>query len=84
MQQENSEPGVCPNCGSEDVEYHPVGPIDTDPGVAYRGKCNDCGAKFLEHYELTWIENQLLSVPKRRRKRNGNEIPDKPDAAASS
>lgn len=78
---ELGEPGVCPNCGSEDVEYHPVGPIDTDTGVAYRGKCNDCGAKFLEHYELTWVGNQLLSVPKRRKK-HGNEI--SPNSSASS
>lgn len=77
-----SEPGICPNCGSEDVDYHPSHPIDTDAGVAYRGKCNVCGARFLEQYELVWLDTQLVSVPKRR-KRNGNKIPATNDAESS-
>jgi hypothetical protein len=44
-----NEPGVCPKCGSINIEY---GESTTGDGVClYPFKCNDCGAEAHEVYD---------------------------------
>lgn len=42
--------GICPYCGSENIEYL-AGGID-DAGYSYECECNHCTGKFLECYDL--------------------------------
>lgn len=44
------EEGVCPICGSDNIEY---GSLEVcDAGVYYSVRCEDCQASFQEHYNL--------------------------------
>jgi predicted Zn-ribbon and HTH transcriptional regulator len=44
--------GECPKCGSEDIDYDVLEIGDTY--AFYPAKCEDCGQKFEENYELTY------------------------------
>lgn len=44
--------GTCPICNSTNLTY---GTIEiTDVGVFYPATCEDCGADFEEHYNLSF------------------------------
>lgn len=56
------EQGICPVCGSENLSY---GVIDvTDVGVFYPATCEDCGANFEEHYDLTFAGHYKINSNK--------------------
>lgn len=62
---DNIGAGTCPNCESEDVENVGVNYLkDHNEGVSYLRRCNDCGAKFREVYQLEYLGSELVSVPK--------------------
>ena len=49
----SSEPGICPNCGSDAIEF---GEIELDGEcVWYPAECQDCGHTYRECYELSFI-----------------------------
>lgn len=55
-----TEPGVCPYCGSDDVEY---GTIDIDGDVLwYENQCNSCKEWFNEYYKLEFIGSRTDSA----------------------
>lgn len=54
--------GICPICGSENLTY---GTIDvTDMGVFYPTFCEDCGADFEEHYDLSFVGHYKINSNK--------------------
>lgn len=53
------EPGICPKCGSEAIDY---GSFDIG-GAYYEATCEGCGCEFQECYELKFVEN-IITEPK--------------------
>ena len=45
------EQGLCPYCGSEDIDYL-CGEFKDDNVYDYDCKCNKCGKQFIEGYHL--------------------------------
>ncbi len=53
----NSGVGICPKCGSEDLDY---GVIEVqDDMVYYPFTCSECGAEGKEWYDLDFIESTI-------------------------
>ena len=56
-----NEAGICPYCGSDDLEYGSMEP-ETNNLIYYPWECNDCGHKGEEWYQLTFdghtVENE--------------------------
>jgi len=50
-----NEPGVCPRCGSLDIDYGISDFLDDD--VYFRATCSACGLSFEEHYSLVFAES---------------------------
>ena len=48
------ENGVCPKCGSENIEYGDTN-ISGD-SLGYEFECQDCGCCATEWYDLTFVE----------------------------
>lgn len=53
---ENS-PGVCPVCGSRNLEYGPDRPESDE--MYYEWRCSDCGSAGREWYSLAFIEHTI-------------------------
>lgn len=51
------EEGVCPECGSTNLEYGESGIKDTSYG--YQWACDDCGAEGTEWYALSFSEHSV-------------------------
>ena len=51
---ENNQNGVCPECGSTNINYGVLEP--TDSGIMYQGSCCDCECEFEEHYTIEYSE----------------------------
>jgi hypothetical protein len=49
------EPGICPNCGSDDLDYD--GFTVEDGSCLYRWRCDGCGTSDKERYALTFSEH---------------------------
>lgn len=56
------EQGVCPKCGSLNIDYWHIkehndlnSELVTDQGVYYPATCLDCGHRFKEIYELSFV-----------------------------
>ena len=65
---EETDPGCCPNCGSENVDWPKTNnPADHKEGVAYRTVCKDCGCKYNEVYTLSFLGTEVLHVPRKRK-----------------
>jgi transposase-like protein len=56
IQELSQNPGVCPYCGSEMIDFH--GPDIADDQIFYDCDCEDCGNSFKEwylvEYDGTW------------------------------
>ena len=52
-----NEQGVCPKCGSTNLEYEPA--KNEGDMLCYPWKCNNCGADGEEWYELTFAGHNL-------------------------
>ena len=50
------EPGICPNCGSDDLSYEK--PITYTDVIEYPYHCNNCGADGAERYNLDFAESE--------------------------
>lgn len=50
------EPGICPNCGSDDLSYEK--PITYTDVIEYPYHCNNCGADGTERYNLDFAESE--------------------------
>jgi transcription elongation factor Elf1 len=49
------EEGKCPLCSSKNVYFYPMN--RDDAGLTYHAKCEDCGAKYDECYDLIFAGN---------------------------
>ena len=49
------EPGKCPYCGSENVEYGMSGPCEGE--YYYEANCYDCDNKWREYFTMTFNTN---------------------------
>lgn len=54
----NQEPGICPVCGKDDIQWH--GSDICDNSIRYDAECLDCGAYFEEWYNLVFTEQILV------------------------
>ena len=64
------EIGICPKCGSNDIEYRDVDigeelkaseyGIDSDIGSFNAVRCNNCNCKYLECYSLEFSKNIIV------------------------
>lgn len=75
----NYDPGTCPHCNSGDVVFTPL--QDEDECARYYGKCNDCHGYFVENNELTFLDNESLTmdeVPEAMRKLLDKKATTKP------
>lgn len=52
------EQGVCPYCGSSDIEYGASEPYD-DMMECYPADCNDCHRHFEEWYKLSFVGHNV-------------------------
>jgi len=48
-----SEAGVCPTCGSYNIDYESL-EIDSGDSVYYPAICEKCGQEFREYYDMTF------------------------------
>ena len=57
---DGSEENVCPFCGSEDIDFGVMEPIDGD-SIFHDCTCNNCDETFRSFYGLTfeshWVED---------------------------
>ncbi len=51
------EQGVCPYCGSTDIDYDPSS--HEDDMETYPATCNTCGKQFEEWYELHFVGHNV-------------------------
>ena len=75
----NYDPGICPNCGSEDLVFTPL--QDEDECTRYYGKCNSCHSYMAENNESVFICNETLTadeVPEALRKLLDKKATKKP------
>lgn len=49
---EYDNPGICPKCKSEDIDYGDSEPVDTS--YVYEAHCNKCGIDFKEWYDMVF------------------------------
>jgi transcriptional regulator NrdR family protein len=63
------EMGVCPKCGSDDIEYY-VTDFDMNT-VLHTCMCNKCGTRFTEYEETRYIG---YSIDDTQYDEDGNEI----------
>ena len=55
---EKSCEGVCPNCGSENINWHDS---DLQDGfIVYEATCDDCDTEFQEEYRLSYAITTYL------------------------
>lgn len=48
-----AEEGICPCCGSDDIDYGSF-ELDMPTGGYFECTCNECGATFDEWYDVTF------------------------------
>ena len=48
-----TEPGKCPKCGSENLDYSDSDILDN--GIDYNFTCNECGFSGKECYDLKFV-----------------------------
>lgn len=49
--------GICPVCGSDDLDYHSYEVEGTQ--LSYQWECNDCHSQGTEWYSLNFIEHEV-------------------------
>lgn len=54
------EPGVCPACGSDELDFESI-LIEDFPGACYPFVCTKCNATGREYYNLHFVEIVLDS-----------------------
>lgn len=53
----DSNPGVCPKCGSRDIEYKD---IDLCQGtLTQECCCNECGCRWAEYFNYTFDHKEI-------------------------
>jgi len=55
MKRLKGKAGECPYCGSNNIHYGKIVPLDDD--IYYKAKCNDCGREYKEYYSLNFEGN---------------------------
>lgn len=58
MNQKPHEPGICPVCGSEDLDYGVLIPYGNS--ISYPWTCNHCHAKGNEVYDLIFNQHENI------------------------
>jgi len=61
METIKSEQGVCPKCGSEDLDYGVMELMEES--IFYPYTCNKCGFRGKEWYSVTFSEHQNEDNP---------------------
>ena len=59
------EPGICPNCGSDDLSYEK--PITYTDVIEYPYHCNNCGADGAERYNLDFAESETNELDENKK-----------------
>lgn len=57
----SAEQGVCPCCGSDDIEYG-IAEVEFPTGVYQDCTCNKCGANFDEWYDIKFSGQWNISA----------------------
>ena len=52
-----TEPGICPVCGSDDINYQDPDFVDGD--LYYQCYCSNCSTGFEEWYNLSYAETVI-------------------------
>lgn len=59
-QQTEYKEGVCPICGSTNIEYSALEINDMDNSVFYPCTCNNCDSEWEEYYILTFSNHENI------------------------
>lgn len=58
MNQKAHEPGICPVCGNEDLDYGILTPYGDS--ISYPWTCHHCHTKGNEIYDLTFTHHEKI------------------------
>lgn len=59
MEKYKNEPGVCPKCGSHDLEYDVIN-VECEAAY-YPYTCNDCGQEGEEWYSMEFTGHNIIT-----------------------
>lgn len=52
----SQSPGICYNCGSQNLDYDDTEIFDN--AIGYKYTCNDCNSNGMEVYDLVFVVNE--------------------------
>ncbi len=56
----NIQPGICPKCGSDEIEYYDLQyDLGQECVLTQAFKCNKCGIKATENYAIQFLSTTI-------------------------